>query len=270
MGFGVNNVQTLVNLRKNFPELFHSKAKVLEFGDQKIYVGEEILQQLSQNNLELKNSYPYDSKILWNALGVQNVKKVDGFDAPGVINLNLNDLTIDLNENFDIVTDLGNNEHLFFPGNAYRVMHNCTNVGGLIWIDQMLINGNGMWNYEKNFFYALAQTNKYKIIEAYYVVGHKHGLPNQFKLPINVDLLKLINFNSIASLGIGFIFQKKYDEKFVIPHQIPTGYGTYTYVNENDFSLFNTPAEDIQKFKIVSKIKSKMKNIELISRLLFK
>ena len=254
-------MQTLVNLSRNFPELFHIKAKALEFGDQKIYVEKEILQQLIPHNLELKNSQPYDSKILWNALGVQNIKKIDGFDAPGVINLNLNDLDIDLNENFDIVTDLGNNEHLFFPGNAYRIMHNCTNVGGLIWIDQMLINGNGMWNYDKNFFNALAQSNGYKIITAYYVVGHKHGLPSQFKIPIGVDLLKLINFNSIASLGIGYIFQKKYDSKFVIPHQIPTGYGKYIYVNENDFNLFNMPAENVHKFNLVSKIRLSLKKI---------
>jgi len=261
MGFGINNVQTLINLSRNFPKHFDSKTKVLEFGDQKIYVSKDILTSLITANFESKNSQPYDSKLIWNSLGVQNIKKVDGFDAPGVINLNLNNFDAEINEKFDIVTDLGNNEHLFFPGNAYRIMHNCTNVGGLIWIDQMLINGNGMWNYDKNFFYALAQSNEYKVISAYYVVGHKHGLPTQFKLPIGVDLLKLINFNSIASLGIGFIFQKKYDRKFVIPYQIPTGYGEYIYVNENDFNLFNMPAENAQKLNLISKIRLRISRI---------
>jgi len=261
MGFGVNNVQTLLNLSRNFPELFHSKTTALEFGDQKIYVEKNILNQLIPDSLELIDKPPYDSKVIWNALGVQNIKKIDGFDAPEVINLNLNDLAIDLNYKFDIVTDLGNNEHLFFPGNAYRIMHNCTNPGGLIWIDQMLINGNGMWNYDKNFFYAIAQTNRYKIIDAYYVVSHKYGFPNQFKIPINVDLLKLINFNSIKGLGIGFIFQKKFDENFIIPHQIPTGYGTYTYVNENQFKLLNMPAEGVQKINLAGKIKSRIAKI---------
>jgi hypothetical protein len=64
MGFGINNVQTLINLSRNFPKHFDSKTKVLEFGDQKIYVSKDILTSLITANFESKNSQPYESKLI--------------------------------------------------------------------------------------------------------------------------------------------------------------------------------------------------------------
>ena len=54
---------------------------------------------------------------------------------------------LNLNQ-YDLVTDFGNNEHPFNVAESYRSMHSLTKQNGYMFVAQNYINGNGFYNFD--------------------------------------------------------------------------------------------------------------------------
>ena len=66
-------------------------------------------------------------------------------------------------------------------------MHNFSSKGGIIWIEQSIMGGNGFWYFDKSYFLNLAAVNNYSILFSclYFVENN-----NYFSTPFDYEYLK--------------------------------------------------------------------------------
>lgn len=111
---------------------------------------------------------------------------------------------------FDLVTDYGNNEHVFNVAEAYRSMHNLTRKNGIMLIHQQVYKGNGYYNFMPHFFEDMAAANKYEIIFGFY------ELRSHF-IPVESDILDVVERTTPVNLV--YAMRKTSDGSFKIPYQ---------------------------------------------------
>jgi hypothetical protein len=159
------------------------------------------------------------SSPLWTTLGFEETSRSDINKDPGTLYLDLNEeLTGELmGRRFDLVTDFGNNEHVFDVAEAFRTTHTLTRHGGLIWTNQAIWGGNGFYNFDEIFFESLAASNQYSIVYCDYQVSTKLG--GRFNLPKKQEVRSLLNLGALEGLAVNYIFRKLSDQEFQIPHQ---------------------------------------------------
>jgi len=95
---------------------------------------------------------------------VVSARKAQLFD------LNVHDLADDKKGTFDVVLNFGTTEHLMNQYNAYKVMHEATREGGLIF-HQVPATGyinHGYFCYNALMFQELAQANGYDIVDLWF------------------------------------------------------------------------------------------------------
>lgn len=176
------------------------------------------------------------AKPFYELLGVKEYSCVDLGGEYNAIKLDLNYPFEDKSRYglYDLVTDYGNNEHVFNTAEAYRTMHRLCKKGGILIISQAIYHGNGYYSYEPSFFEGMAAANNYRIRYSSYIVDLKtataSGSPNQFHIPLSSELLDATDWAKIKGIGICYVMQKESDEDFRYPYQ--DKYMSHVYGNE--------------------------------------
>jgi hypothetical protein len=116
----------------------------------------------------------------------------------------------------------GTTEHLIDQENAFRVMHDLTKVGGLM-LHQVPFLGSidhGFFNYNPNFFTALARFNSYDILGIWLCPGGTYSLipwsdamVKNLKASVNPDYYAILYclFRKSNHLDFCVPFQKGYE-----------------------------------------------------------
>ena len=244
MGIGNHNLDLILELKSR--GLFNNFESVLDFGDQNYFNSPDKLKKiinkyqikLSEKDKELLDSPELkkgpkkylSSSFLWKVLlGLDKFARLDmHFLLKERLNeehLSVEKITHDLNNNyekitsnkFDIVTDFGNNEHVFNVDKTFKAMHFFCKKNGLIWIHQNIYKTNGFYNLTEDFFENLAAYNNYEIIFSSLVFQFIDG--KYIPTDVDMDLINKINFNLIRDIEIVYIFKKTNDDDFNIPYQ---------------------------------------------------
>lgn len=75
---------------------------------------------------------------------------------------------------YDLVTNFGTTEHLFNQTNAFRLIHDLTNVGGkMLHILPMADMNHGLFNYNPVLFISLAKSNNYEVLHMFMTSNHE-------------------------------------------------------------------------------------------------
>src|SRR5271167_2182976 len=83
--------------------------------------------------------------------------------------LNTDRVPAKFKDHFDFVTNVGTTEHVFNQANCFKVVHDLTNVGGIM-VHAVPFAGfenHGMFNYSMKFFTTLARENDYACLDAW-------------------------------------------------------------------------------------------------------
>jgi len=205
---------------------FKKINSVFDLGTQTLHIDFEKLQDLfsyskykfDKKKYQILKKFPkgkrLSTKLFWEALDINDYKCSD-------INRKNNSIFIDLNypldenkkyKQYDLITDFGNNEHVFNVAEAYRTMFKLCKKDGYMWIHQSVIKGNGFFNYDISFFEGMAAANKLGIVYSAYVVHT--GNYDQFLIPCDTKLLNAIDFSKVENISITYIFKKKFDTDF--------------------------------------------------------
>ena len=115
---------------------------------------------------------------------------------------------------FDLVTNCGTTEHVFNQANAFRVIHDLTKVGGIMY-HQLPVAGDpthGLFVYTLKFFKRLAKANAYEILCSQVDVTDTLMDPRKIMDPSPLDTW-ITKFPSIDG-GIRVAFLKKTSAPF--------------------------------------------------------
>ena len=242
MGIGNQNLDLILELKSR--GLFNNFESVLDFGDQNYFNSPDKLKKiidkhkikLSEKNKELLDSLEQkkepkkclSSSFLWNVLlGLDKFARLDMHFSErfNEEHLSVEKIKHDLNSNFekissnkfDIVTDFGNNEHVFNVDKTFKAMHFFCKKNGIIWIHQNIYKTNGFYNLTEDFFENLAAYNNYEIIFSSLVFQFIDG--KYIPTDVDMDFINKINFNLIKDIEIVYIFKKTNDDDFNVPYQ---------------------------------------------------
>lgn len=96
-----------------------------------------------------------------------------------IFDLNAEDLPSHYRNRFDVVMNCGTTEHVINQMNSYKVMHEATKVGGVLfhqlpsvgWLDH------GYYTYHETFFTDLISANGYELVDTWYTPERIMMLP---------------------------------------------------------------------------------------------
>lgn len=222
---------------KNF---FKNLETVLDMGDidldedlnflKSVFLKKKI--KINEEDFKRSISYPdrprTSSSTFWKQLGFSKTHRLDIEKLPRMNKKDEDDcFIVDLNypiskklslDQYDLVTDFGNNEHPFNIAETYKSMHSLTKKNGYIFITQNYINGNGFYNFDFPFFESMAMANNYKIVSNFYIIYN--NVYEDLIVPINSDILNLIKYETVKDgICINYLFQKTNDDDFKYPYQ---------------------------------------------------
>jgi len=210
---------------------FNSIKNVIDMGTKEMRVSfDQLKYAFDQTNIKFNEKkfkklkiFPkgkrISTKLFWQELGIKDYKCSD-------INKNLSSIYIDLNKpftdkkylnKFDLVTDFGNNEHVFNIGEAYKTMYELCKKKGFIWIFQSVYSGNGFFNFDMSFFEGYAAANNLSIVHSCYLV-HLNEY-EQFIIPCNKELFNVLDLTKIKDVSISYVFRKNSNKKFEYYYQ---------------------------------------------------
>ncbi len=126
---------------------------------------EEILLDIEINNNRKKYSFEL-AKIFY--MIIFNNEKYLAIDLHGTkdsIKYNLNE-EYKVDEQYDVVTNIGTTEHIFNQYSVFKSIHNLTKPDGLMFhqVPGQGYYDHGFYNYQPTFFFDLAAANDYSII----------------------------------------------------------------------------------------------------------
>lgn len=227
MGMSIGTLKAALELKGR--GIFDGIDSVLDMGSQELHLGYDDFVHMCKSaglnpdgdEFEKVRNFPdyprCSTKFFWQLLGARSAVCSD-------INREHDSIYIDLNQplndpslegKFDLVTDFGNNEHVFNVGEAYRTMHRLCRKGGLLWINQRVYCGNGFFCFDQSFFEGLAAANRYGVVySAYVVTSGANPLTNQFHIPASKELLECLDYGKLNGLGITYVFRKTENNAF--------------------------------------------------------
>jgi len=236
MGLGIAAVK--LNLELWQRGFFRNLKSVVEMGSQELHLTqadfEGLLRTASVPNYR-KDHFPHletwpaqprcSSKPLYELLGVERYSCIDLNGEQGAVQLDLNVPLEDVSRyaQCDLVTDYGNNEHVFNVAEAYRTMHRLCTEHGIMIIEQAVHGGNGYFTFDLSFFEGIAAANRYKILFSSYVITGqtktRTGSVDQFHIPASRELLSAVDWAKVAHVSICYVFQKQSGVDFQYPYQ---------------------------------------------------
>ncbi len=265
-------------------DFFKNIKSVMDMGDQDMYVTfDEIKKKFNDNNIpfdekkwENSKKFPTRPRVststFWKALGINMASRMD------IIKLDRNEndgdhITHDLNYplekkelfgKYDLVTDIGNNEHPFNIVEAYRTMHKLCRKKGYMIIFQAYLKGNGFYQFDHSTIDNVAAANNYSIIHSCFVISKDK---KSFTLPLDESYLQLVNLNNISLIGIFYVLKKNDDGEFKFPYQ-----GTGKTPVSKEFFTLNTSYKNRLPINTyiphsIDKIKTKVLIKQIIKRI---
>ncbi len=218
-------------------DFFKKINSVIDMGDQDVaIVFSEIKKRFERNNIKfdenlwhLSKKFPnrprVSASIFWKSLGIKTAERIDLVKLERDKNDNnkhiIHDLNLplqnkDLFGKYDLVTDIGNNEHPFNIVEAYRTMHNLCKNSGYMMIYQAYLNGNGYYRFDDSSIDNVAAANNYSIIHSCFVINHGE---KSITIPLDRKYLKLINLNNLDNICMFYLLKKNNSEEFKFPYQ---------------------------------------------------
>jgi SAM-dependent methyltransferase len=136
------------------------------------------------------------SRPFWTALGFEYTS-VDFGDEPDCVKLDLNTDQVPerLRQQFDLVVNAGTTEHVANQAQAFRVIHDLTKVGGVMFHEVPAGSWNhGLINYTPKFFLLLHKLNDYEQVylkersedDMFIRAGLRKRLKREFTPPFDV------------------------------------------------------------------------------------
>jgi|SRR5579864_5196792 len=142
------------------------------------------------------------------------------------IDANFGSLTLDINFDavpaeyrgrYGLTTNHGTTEHLLNQYNAFKMIHDFTKMGGLMLhaLPFTVHLEHGFFNYQPNFFEALARYNSYRTLG----VWLSPDWTLQSLIPWEPRLLDFMAMNAKSTHKLIVLQEKMYDKEFCVPIQ---------------------------------------------------
>jgi len=170
------------------------------------------------------------ARDFWRWLGF-DYASIDIDESPGSIPLDLNydNAPTSALGKYQLVTNFGTTEHVANQLNAFKVIHDLTAPGGVMWHNlpaQGMLN-HGLINYNPKFFWMLARSNGYRWLYSNY-----SGPSVPYPLPVNI-IDNIVAFDPgvgerlkdvrVSDAAVVVALQKVFDIPFVAPLDVITG-----------------------------------------------
>jgi hypothetical protein len=168
------------------------------------------------------------AKLIYEALGLKYACiDVDGRDGSLSWDLNFDAIPPGHVGRYGLVTNHGTTEHIVNQFNAFKAIHDLARRDGII-LHILPFAGyfdHGFFNYQPNFFEALARYNSYQTLGMW--VGPDKDL-TAF-IPWDASLLDCLSFSSKTTQALVVLHRKLHDREFCVPFQ-----GVYEQLADDD------------------------------------
>jgi hypothetical protein len=168
--------------------------------------------------LNTANDRQQPARLLYEALGIKyGCVDVDGRPGSVALDLNFDEVPASERGKYGLVTNHGTSEHILNQLNVFKAMHDFARPGS-VFIHAVPFTvhlEHGFFNYQPNFFEALAKYNSYEVLGIW--VGPDWQLPTF--IPWDRRLLDFLNFNSKTTHLLVVALRKMYANDFCVPFQ---------------------------------------------------
>jgi hypothetical protein len=146
-----------------------------------------------------------------------NCIDLDGNFGALQLDLNFDPAPAEFRNRYGLTTNHGTTEHLLNQYNAFKVIHDVTKPGGLMLhgLPFTVHLDHGFFNYQPNFFEALARYNSYKTLGIWVALDWSLS---SF-VPWEPRLLEFLTMNGKSTHLLLVLQQKIYDAEFCVPIQ---------------------------------------------------
>src|SRR6516225_5233198 len=203
-------------------------AEVMELGSQDFWCPQKNLvialckafgrTEVNPVLLDTTNASQQPARLLYEALGIKyGCVDVDGRVGSVVMDLNFDEVPAAHKGKYGLVTNHGTSEHVMNQYNVFKAMHEFARPGGLFVhaVPFTVHLEHGFFNYQPNFFEALARYNSYETLGLW--VGPDWQLASL--VPWDPILLDYFSMNSKTTHRLVVVQRKMYDKPFCVPFQ---------------------------------------------------
>src|SRR5262249_14253509 len=158
------------------------------------------------------------ARVLYEGLGISyHCVDVDGRSGTLVLDLNFDGAPEEHWNKYGLVTNHGTSEHIINQYNLFKMMHEFTKPGGVMIhaVPFTVHLEHGFFNYQPNFFEALARYNAYETLGLW--VGPDWQLASF--IPWDPVLLDYLTMNSKTTHLLVVAHRKMHDKPFCVPFQ---------------------------------------------------
>jgi hypothetical protein len=171
-----------------------------------------------QSLLNTTNTSQKPARELYEGIGIKyNCVDVDGRFGTVVMDLNFDAVPPEQKGKYGLVTNHGTSEHILNQYNVFKSMHEFARVGG-IFIHAVPFTvhlEHGFFNYQPNFFEALARYNSYETLGVWVCVDWQLAS----LIPWDPNLLNFLSFSAQTTHRLVVAQRKMYDKEFCVPFQ---------------------------------------------------
>jgi cell division protein FtsB len=168
--------------------------------------------------LTTSNTQQQPARLLYEGLGISyNCVDVDGRSGTLVLDMNFDKIPETEHNQYGLVTNHGTSEHILNQYNVFEMMHDLTRPGGVMVhaVPFTVHLEHGFFNYQPNFFEALARYNSYETLGLW--VGPDWQLASF--IPWDPILLDYLTINSKTTHLLVVAQRKMFDKGFCVPFQ---------------------------------------------------
>jgi hypothetical protein len=168
--------------------------------------------------LDTSNANQKPARLLYEALGIRyGCVDVDGRVGSVVMDLNFDPVPDAHKGKYGLVTNHGTSEHILNQYNVFKAMHEFARPGGMFVhaVPFTVHLEHGFFNYQPNFFEALARYNSYETLGIW--VGPDWQLASF--VPWDPMLLDFLTLNAKTTHLLVVAHRKMYDKEFCVPFQ---------------------------------------------------
>jgi len=201
----------------------------------------------------------------------------NSLDADGWYNkpfdFNLDEVRQEDRGSYCLSVNHGTTEHLIDQNNAFKCAHDLVRPGGMMIhaVPFMGLIDHGFFNYNPNFFLALARFNSYELLGLW--INPFGGMS---LIPWDENVMQYLNVPLGAGSGIGItcLLKKVYDTEYCTPFQLgyeevqdETNLARYKYVIDGKLLSGTDAYRDTQKKKSVENVSGRILVRELSRRI---
>jgi hypothetical protein len=168
--------------------------------------------------LDTNNANQKPARLLYEALGMKyECADVDGRVGSLVMDLNFDTIPDEHKGRYDLVTNHGTSEHILNQYNVFKAMHDFARTGAIFVhaVPFTVHLEHGFFNYQPNFFDALARYNSYETLGVW--IGPDWQLASF--IPWDPMLLDYLALSSKTTHLLVAVQKKMYDREFCVPFQ---------------------------------------------------